>query len=125
MSLERLLTVAADGSSEGSFPTGLQVTLSTLKAHGVLLTLSSSSMGARKAWELLRPQRLGSVLLLTFLLALLRTHLTLLPGCRCAVHYFHQHCKSPSCDCYSQGQHRALLFALKNVSVTAQIYYCP
>lgn len=64
--------VAADGGSGGSFPTRLQVTLSTLKAHGVLVTLSSSSMGARKPWELLRPQRLGSALLLMFLLALLR-----------------------------------------------------
>lgn len=53
------------------------------------------------------------------------TGLSLLPGWRSAICYFHRCCESPSRDCYSQGQHWAVFLGLKNVSITTRMCYCP
>lgn len=114
------MMVVADGCSGGSFPPPLQGTCSTLPAPGVLLTPSSSSTGARKPGELLRPWWRGSALPPALL-----GRTPSLPGRRRAIYHFHPSCKSPSCDCCSPGQRRVVVFALKNVSVPAHMCECP
>lgn len=109
--------------SRGSFWTCFQVHLCALKAHEASLRLGFLSMGANKPWELLQPLVAG--------VCLQSSAADLQPAL-----LGHKSCCAASREMFAiPGRavrvphvmviYHTVLFVLKHVSVTTQIYCCP